>query len=221
MAYPHNIMNIGSVRVTREHDYRHFLYIVFLTVATLVVIGWAYYEGLVTKTIDAIGTPFAAGFTILLTAGLFNALQEAYRLSGNINRLKAEHLSGDNLRRLFGIEAGVVPDVSLLKEEIADIIFLQIDNVRYVANLAVTLGLAGTVWGMVLALEELGGVKDVSKLIERIPTISDQLSIAFYTTLVGIVVHAVLSLAYRMLRSASVDLKTRIFRSLHEQLQVR
>ncbi len=94
MAYL-NIMNIGSVRATPEHNYRHFLNVVLLAVGTIVAFGWGYKTGLVKQTVDAIGTPFSVGFVVLLVAGLLIAVQESYRLSLSINRLKAENLSGN------------------------------------------------------------------------------------------------------------------------------
>lgn len=214
--YP-QIMNLGAVRVTDVHDYRQVCIVVLMAMAAVSFVVWAQFDGLLAHVYDRIGPVFMTGFAFLAVSGFTIGIAETWSVSRGINAIKAVgSAENDVLRAMFGLAEFRNVDVDLLKEEIADHFELKADKVHHTAELAALLGLIGTVYGLVLAFAAVSGISSAEDVFGQLPEISRSLSLAFYTTLVGASVYVVINQVYRSLRNASVELKNRVFRSLHE-----
>lgn len=213
------ILNLGPVSVTSNQDYRQFMMAILLTVVVALGLILGYQAELLYYVQEKIGPVFAVLFAGLFVIGLAAGLIETWAVSRAINGIKRSKLDAEALKSLFGIEDFRVVNVELVKEEVADNLYLRMDKVKYTANLAVLLGLFGTAYGLAMALEVLSRIQSTEGVLALLPEIGNNLSVAFFTTLVGIAIYAVLIQFYRLVRAASTELKNRIFRSLHEELQ--
>lgn len=217
IVYKPTIIPLGPIKITRDQDYLRFLLAVLLTIATTAVLIWAYNEGILLQTYARIGPWFALGFSTLFVAGFMYGLTEMWTVSRGLNGLKRDNLDAVELKRMFGVSDFTSRDVGILKEEIADELMLRMEKVRNPATLAVKLGLFGTVYGIIVALSVLGGVASTEEVMAKLPNITDNLAMAFITTLVGYAINVVLMQMHRLLQGAAVRLKHRIFRTLHEE----
>jgi len=218
-TYP-QIMNLGAVRVTDVHDFRQLLVVVLMAMAAITFVVWAHFDGLLAHVYDQIGPVFMSGFVFLAVAGFVVGIAETWAISRGINAIKAVgSAENDSLRQMFGLAEFRNVDIDLLKEEVADHFDLKADKVHYIANVSAVLGLMGTVYGLVLAFAAVSDIGSADDVFGQLPEIARSLSLAFYTTLVGAVIYLVVNQVYRSLRNASVELKNRVFRSLHELAQ--
>lgn len=213
------IFNLGPVRASREHDYRQFFIILLVVMASGLFLVWGYYEGILVYIYEGIGPHFALVFCVFLVLGAFLGIQEAWRLSHDINTIKNGDISVAQLKTLFAISEFSNVNIELLKEQISDRLTLRMDTIKYIADLGALTGLFGTAYGLVLAFHAISEVRSVEDVFGQMPQISSSLSISFLTTLVGIIVYVIIGQMYRCVRNASTELKNRVFRSLHEDLQ--
>lgn len=212
------VMNLGPVRITHDHDQRQFFNALLLCAAVGIALFWAYQEGAAQAMYDAIGFWFALVFAMILFAGLVKGLLSARVLSQSLDAIKNARPNAEEIKKLFDVEELSVVDVTLLKGHISDKLFMQIDSVRHLANMATVVGLFGTAWGLWKVLLVFGKITSSEEVFRHLPVMSEGLALAFCTTLVGIVVYVPLNQMHRFLRNSATELKNRIHRMLHEQL---
>lgn len=210
------VMNLGAVRITKDHNYRKFFSSILLALGSTALLVWMYMEGHVAVLYAGMGPYFTLGFAILFFLGMFNGLKEAWFISRAMDTIKESENEGIlKLMKLFGIDISSGVDPELLKEEVRDFLGTKIDVVRYLANLAAVLGLAGTVYGLIVAFAVLGEIRGFEDVFKRLPDITEGVHIALYTTLVGIGVYVILFQMYRFISASALELKVRIFRQLN------
>ena len=91
-------------------------------------------------------------------------------------------------------------------------ISIKINNIRFIANILVILGLIGTVIGFIIALSGVDGSvssnpEEVGKMVA---TLVKGMSVALYTTLVGSILSVWLNICYQILVNGANRLTSRI-----------
>lgn len=213
------VMNLGVVRITHDHDKRQFFNAVLLCVLVLILTFWALQEGLLVRMYSAIGMPFAIAFVFLLASGLLHGVAVARKLSQGMDAIKNAEGDATALRYMFDMKNFTEMNIHLVKEQVNDKLFVQADPVRHAANLAAVVGLFGTVWGLLGVLGTFGKISSPDDVFRQLPHIGAGLELSFATTLVGMAVYVPLIQMHRFLRNASLELKNRMFRVLHAQVQ--
>ena len=91
-------------------------------------------------------------------------------------------------------------------------LYSRISVIRLIANNLITLGLIGTVIGIIIASNgvEAQQVADVTAVAPMLSTLIQGMSIALYTTLVGAVCHVWLLMCYQILATGTVNLANAI-----------
>lgn len=210
------ILQLGRVNMTSDHDYRQFCYAVLIATTTILIFIWSWVDGLLAEAYSGVGLGFAVVFSLLLTTGLFIGLHECWRLSCGLNSIKhANEL--DDLKHLFGFTPDSKVSIEYLSEVVRDNLSQRSERIVSITNWSVLAGLFGTVYGMVLALRVLVEVRSAEDVFRVLPEISQSLSVSFYTTLVGIAVYVPTYQMARLVRSASINLKNKIFRVLEQE----
>ena len=210
-----SIMNLGPVNLTRHQDYRQLSFSLLLSLVTAVGVVWGAINGFLFQLQEAVGLGFSIAFGVLLVAGLLQGVRECFELSRGLNHLKQTQLDERAAKALFNLEDFRQVKLEFLQEEVGDNLYERMDRIKYLANVSVSVGLCGTVYGIAIALGVFAKVRGQETFLQNMPIILEHLSLAFYTTLVGIVIMLILNQMYRFVRSAATLLKNRIFRALH------
>lgn len=216
------VVNLGPVRVTEDRNFLRLLLAVLFLLVIAVGTGYAYQEGYI-RLINTLQTVyFTAAFAALLIYGVWRGLKECWYYSDSINAIKRAKLSTDELKVLLQVSDLSERSIDLVKEELADDADDRIEVVENISGLASNVGIFGTVLGMMLAIFVIStNVRNVEDLMANLPTITHFLSVAFCTTLVGIIVSNIVLQYARMVRRSATMFKHRVARTLHEYVHLR
>jgi len=212
------MVKLGPVAVTKDHDYRQFYYAVLLVFATLSLLGYLWNEGVIGHWMTTFKMWYIAGFGILLVAGCATCLQVTWKVSRGLNAVKRDGGMGSpQMESLFGVKLieDEKHDIDLLKEVVRDTLGKMIDTLAHIGNMAVILGIIGTIDGLMQSFVILAGAKP-EEAMAKLPEMSANLAL-FGTSMLGIIIYVIVRQMYRFARNGAYDLKHRIFRVLKHQ----
>lgn len=209
------MVKLGPVAVTKDHDYRQFMHAVLLVGATGVVFGYLWHEGTITNWLSTFKWYYMAGFATLLLAGCVTCLSVTWKVSRGLNAVKrAGGMSSPEIQNLFGVKLveDEKHDHELLKEIVRDTLGRYVDMLAHIGNLAVILGIIGTIDGLTQSFVILAGARP-EDVLTKLPEMSRSLAL-FGTSMIGIIIYLIVRQMYRFARNGAYDLKHRIFRVL-------
>ena len=214
-------MNLGPVAHTRDHDYRQFMHAVLLVGATVILFGYLWHEGTIAYWKATFKWYYMLGFALLLVAVCVTCLMVTWKVSRGLNAVKRSGgMASQEIQSLFGVKLveDKHHDSELLKEIVRDTLGRLVDMLAHIGNLAVILGIIGTIDGLTQSFVILAGAKPEDVLV-KLPEMSATLAL-FGTSMIGIIIYVIVRQMYRFARNGAYDLKHRIFRVLkhkHEE----
>lgn len=189
--------------------YRYLLLVRFAVynAASLAVFAAAYAQGWLDDATTGLNRWLCLVIAAVFLVGLVRAAMSAWRLTHDLNAVRAGTPRPDSLPARFLASIGQV-ETSMAAELLRVRLIDAISHVRYLADALVLLGLVGTVVGFIIALSgiEPNTAVSVDKIGAIVSTLISGIGVALYTTLLGAVFHLWLGFNYRMLVGASVRL---------------
>jgi|CXWL01.1.fsa_nt_gi hypothetical protein len=208
-------IKLGPVAETKDHDYRQFFHALLLNFAVVILFGYLWNVGVIATWITNFHLHYNVAFAALLLAGCITCLVVTWKISRGLNAVKrADGMSSQEIIGLFGVPLveDEKHDRDLLKEIVRDTLGKHIDTLAHIANLAVILGIVGTIDGLTQTFGVLTAVK-AEDVMAKLPEMARHL-VLFGTSMIGIIVYTIVRQMFRFARSGAYDLKHRIFRAL-------
>ena len=171
-------------------------------------------QGYLNKAIKGDVTNVVILIIFLFLIGLILASMKAFWISRELNdsyseKNKTNSMLNDFLKKAEKLDASSRANlVSSVKINIS----IKINNIRFIANILVILGLIGTVIGFIIALSGVDGSvssnpEEVGKMVA---TLVKGMSVALYTTLVGSILSVWLNICYQILSNGANRLISRM-----------
>jgi len=178
------------------------------------LLGAAHVQGWTATILHADDTGMSALIFLVFLCGLAVCGGKIWSVSADLDRVRRQDFERTSvaaryLTEVAGRDAGSRSILgSGLRMRIAD----RIAIVRQIANSLVLLGLIGTVLGFVIALSGVDpqAAGDINRIGGMVANLIRGMSVALYTTLVGAVLNLWLTVNYRILSSAAVNLATSV-----------
>ncbi len=208
-------IKLGPVAKTKDHDYRQFFHALLLIMATAILFGYLWNAGIIEHWLATFKIHYNLAFAVLLLAACAKCLWVTWKISRGLNAVKRPGgMDSPEVIDLFGLPLveDKDHDRDLLKEIVRDTLGKHIDTLAHIANLAVIVGIIGTIDGLTQTFGVLTGIKP-EDVMAKLPEMARHLAL-FGTSMIGIIVYTIVRQMYRFARSGAYDLKHRIFRAL-------
>ncbi|MBI4068546.1 hypothetical protein HY413_04055 [Candidatus Kaiserbacteria bacterium] len=181
---------LAKVKVSKEHHYLRFAYILLFVVAIAIVIGWAWYEGYVTLMVQGMGVACTLIFVALLFAVGVLGVSLGFRCSRDINALKEIANDRKALMRAF--------DMNHYDENGFDFVCRQVDRItdralrtlEFSQEVTLQAGFVGMLIGMLIAITQFHALINYNQdtVGPLMPMFFIGLAIAVWSSLASILV---------------------------------
>ncbi len=180
----------------------------------LVFILVVYSQGYLNKAIKSDVTNVVVLIIFIFLIGLTLASIKAFWISRELNHAyslqkKEKSVLNDFIKKSKKLDAS---SRSNLISSTRISISVKINNIRFIANILVILGLIGTVIGFIIALSGVDGSvsSNPDEVGKMVASLVQGMSVALYTTLAGSILSVWLNICYQILSNGANRLISRI-----------
>lgn len=216
------IANQGAVTQTRAHHHTQFLQMVVVVFGVIFVVLWGCWEGYVPRLAHDMGVIFTVLFLVILALGMTLALICSLYVSLWFNRVKEIGTNRAELKRLFGVsDALTARRIDMLNTEMHEVLKNRLENLWFIATLALVLGFVGTIVGLAdyafKAFE--GSAVTADSFSKAWPQFMFGGRVALQTSAAGAFVWVMLTVMYYKLKNSVTKYENRQARALEHCIE--